>query len=115
MEKPKLVRPADAPENGFYRHCKRTDDMPEGEYVYEVIGVGPHTETGEIFVTYRPLYQSNVYLAGMMVDNRSLHDLDGNGFMDPKITPDGSVERFVRVIDEEEIKRLSYIRDKRYK
>lgn len=114
MEKPKLVRPGDAPENGFYRHWKRTDDMAEGEFMYEVIGVGPNTETGDIIVSYRPLYKSQVYCAGM-IDNRPLHDKDGNGFMDPKRTEDGIVDKFVRVTDQEEIKRLSYIRDKMYK
>ena len=114
MEKPKLIRPNDAPENGFYRHWKREDSMPEGEYMYEVIGVGPNTETGEIIVSYRPLYESSVYRLGM-IDNRPLHDKDGNGFMDPKTTEHGVVEKFVRVTDEDEIKRLSYIRDKMYK
>ena len=39
-------------EPGVYQHYKGND--------YQVIAIGKHTETGEVIVVYRPLYESDV-------------------------------------------------------
>lgn len=36
-----------------YRHYKSSG---WNDYTYEVVGIGLHTETGESFVVYKPLY-----------------------------------------------------------
>ncbi len=50
--------------NGIYRHFKSIGEM---DHVYQVIGVGKHSETEELFVVYRALY-NNSWLAESNTD-----------------------------------------------
>ena len=40
-----------------YRHYKHDSNGPEGNFTYEIIGTGIHTESREELVVYRPLYK----------------------------------------------------------
>jgi len=107
--KAELIFPSNAPHPGFYYHHKHTPDMSVGEYAYEVLNVGNHTETDEYLVIYRPLYESSVYKAGKMWDVRPLAM-----FMEP-VTVNGEIKpRFAPITDVATIKQLEEIRDVLY-
>ncbi len=40
----------------YYRHYKSTG---WDNHIYEIIGIGKHSETGEILVIYKPLYDAS--------------------------------------------------------
>lgn len=104
----KLERPEN-PKPGFYYHYKHTKDMSVGEYAYEVLNVGNHTETDEYLVVYRPLYQSSVYTAGKMWDVRP-HAM----FMENVVVNGEEKERFTLIVDPEIISQLEEIKNKMY-
>jgi len=114
-----LPMPKRVPELGFYYHYKHDPNGDVNNYVFEVIGVGFHTEDNaregeEHFVIYRPLYEASVYTASKTFnipcfDNRPLEmwmgDVEING---------NTIKRFTKIIDPEILKQLEIIRDKKY-
>jgi hypothetical protein len=67
-----------------YKHYKSTGCL---DHVYEIIGIGKHSETDEILIIYKPLYESSwmidsqadfsvrpleMFLENVIVDNKIL-------------------------------------------
>lgn len=48
------------------RHFKfetlSTEEQQEGKYVYKIIAIGEHTETGEKMYVYRSLYDQRIWI-----------------------------------------------------
>lgn len=110
-----MLKPARVPENGFYYHYKHDPSGPVGNYAYEVVGVGCHTEDDcrpedVHMVVYRPLYESSVYTAGKLFDLRPLEMWMGDVTKDEKTFP-----RFQKITDPQVIAELTVIRGKMYK
>lgn len=100
--------PCTPPEPGFYAHYKHTDEKGWNSYLYEVLGVGHHTESDcrpedEFMVAYRPLYESAlVYRMGKLFDLRPLAM-----FMEQVDKPEYRGPRFTKITDPELIARLN--------
>ncbi|MEK7134632.1 MAG: DUF1653 domain-containing protein [Patescibacteria group bacterium] len=106
--------PTKIPSNGFYYHYKHDPDGPIGNYAYEVVGVGCHTEDDcrpedANMVVYRPLYESSVYKAGKLFDLRPLEMWMGEVVLNDKKIP-----RFNKINDPAIIERLEIIKKKMY-
>lgn len=95
------------PENGFYYHYKY--DASKGfKYLYEVTGIGIHSEDKSCFVIYRPLYEiedlaqpiSFVRPIELFVD-----EMEWNGQI---------VSHFTKITDPETIAKLEEIKEKIY-
>lgn len=112
------------PEPGFYYHYKHDPNGDVGNYAYEVLNMGHHTEIEGLeesaMVVYRPLYESaGVYKIGKHWDVRPL-----GMFMESVVKParpDGSsgadgkeMQRFRKITDPETISKLEKIRDELY-
>lgn len=104
----KLERPEN-PKLGFYYHYKHAPEMSVGEYAYEVLNIGNHTETDEYVVVYRPLYKSSVYIAGKMWDVRP-HTM----FMENVIVDGVEKMRFTPITDPEILAQLEMIKKEMY-
>lgn len=114
-----LSMPKQVPALGFYYHYKHDPNGAVNNYVYEVLGVGFHTEDEtrpgeEHFVIYRPLYDASVYRASLALgipcfDNRPLDmwmgEVEVNGIVIP---------RFDRVVYIETCRALEQIRAQMY-
>lgn len=106
--------PNKVPEQGFYYHYKHDPQGPVNNYVYEVIGVGHHTEADcrpeDVYmVIYRPIYDSYVYKNGKMSDLRPL-----SMFME-EVTKDGrTFPRFQKITDPKTIEELEKIKKEMY-
>jgi hypothetical protein len=100
-----------SPEKGFYYHYKHRPEAGFRDYAYEVVGVGHHTENdGELFVVYRPLYESAmVYREGKMFDIRPLEM-----FMEDVTKEGKTFPRFKSITDTGLIKKLEEIRKEMY-
>ncbi len=103
---------------GFYKHWKHDPNGPKGNCCYEVLNASHSkvrqalgTEKDEIVIVYRPLYPSFVYEAGKHWDHKKLEE-----FLKPVLPAfeGGTTERYALVIDPEEIKILTAIRDVMY-
>jgi hypothetical protein len=105
-----LQIPKRVPENGFYYHYKHDLAGEFNNYAYEIVGVGHHTEDEvTVFVIYRPLYESSVYLAGKMFDVRPLEM-----FME-EVTKDGKTfPRFQKITDPELCAKLEKLKQEMY-
>lgn len=109
-----LKAPEKVPELGFYYHYKHDPAGEIGNYAYEVIGVGFHTEDDcreedKHLVVYRPLYESSVYTAGRFFDIRPL-----SMFLE-KVTKDGiTFNRFQKITDENILEKLKKIKKEMY-
>ena len=106
--------PTKIPSNGFYYHYKHDPDGPIGNYAYEVVGVGCHTEDDcrpedANMVVYRPLYESSVYKAGKLFDLRPLEM-----WMGEVVLNDKKILRFNKINDPAIIERLEIIKKKMY-
>jgi hypothetical protein len=108
--------PTKVPEKGFYYHYKHDPSGSVGNYAYEVVGVGCHTEDDcrpedQNMVVYRPLYESSVYKAGKLFDIRPL-----DMFMEdvPKGEGGKMIPRFLKIYDQKTISELEKIRDEMY-
>lgn len=104
------------PEPGFYYHYKHDPAGPVGNYAYEVVSIGYHTEDDcrpedQYLVIYRPLYDAFVYRAGkgMLYDVRPLAM-----FMEEVIKDGMTQPRFARITDPEVTRELAAIRDLMY-
>ena len=96
-------------EKGFYCHYKHDPMGVVGNYMYEVLGVGLHTEDRGYLVVYRPLYQ-NTFLENA---NYCLRPYD---MFIESVTKDGKTfPRFQKITDTEIIAKLEQIRDTMYK
>lgn len=114
-----LPMPQRVPEPGFYYHYKHDPNGPVGNYAYEVVGVGFHTEDNPRdgkahFLVYRPLYPASVYEAGaklgiQCLDCRPLEMWMGTIEKDGKTIP-----RFSKITDPVVIKELEVIRKEMY-
>lgn len=102
------------PELGFYYHYKHHPEGAVNNYVYEVVGVGHHTEDDcrpedQYLVVYRPLYEAFVYKLGRLFDLRPLEMWMGT------VEKDGeTVSRFTRITDPARIEALEAIRTQMY-
>lgn len=88
---------------GYYRHYKHNPAEGAGNYTYEVLSDGTHTEKGEKFVIYRALYGTGEYWLRpfeMFFENV---EKDGTTF-----------PRFTQITDPAIITELEKIRDKMY-
>lgn len=102
------------PEKGFYYHYKHDPAGPVGNYAYEVLNIGHHTEIEGLhessMVVYRPLYKSaGVYGIGKHWDVRPL-----GMFMESVDKGKGPVPRFAKITDTTIIAALEKIRDEMY-
>jgi len=114
-----LQLPDQVPQQGFYYHYKHDPAGPVGNYAYEVIGIGFHTEDDarpgeEHFLIYRPLYDAAVYEAAQSLgipcfDNRPLTMWMGLVEKDGKTFP-----RFSKIEDPAVIAELEKIRAEMY-
>ena len=114
-----LPIPKRVPERGFYYHYKHDPKGDVGNYAYEVVGVGFHTEDDcrpgeEHFVVYRPLYEASVYVASKKLgipcfDSRPLEMWMGDVVKDGKTFP-----RFAKIVDQKVIDELMKIKDSMY-
>lgn len=110
-----LKIPEKTPELGFYYHYKHDPTGPMNNYVYEIMGVGFHTEDDcrpedAVMVVYRPLYpDAAVYKSGKAFDLRPL------GMFMENVTKDGkTILRFTRITDPAIIKQLEEIKRQMY-
>jgi hypothetical protein len=104
------------PEKGFYYHYKHDPKGEVGNYAYEVIGVGLHSEgshgeanSKDMLVVYRPLYEAFVYKMGKLFDIRPLEM-----FME-EVEKDGKrFTRFKKITDPNIIVKLEKIAGEMY-
>ena len=114
-----LTMPRKVPEVGFYYHYKHDPKGDVGNYAYEVLGVGFHTEddarSGEgHLVVYRPLYQASVYLASKEL-GVSCFDARPLGMWMENVTKKGQTfPRFQKITDPSVISELMKIRSEMY-
>lgn len=111
--------PKRVPEMGFYYHYKHDPSKGINDHAYEVLGIGFHTEDDtrpgeEHFLSYRPLYEQNVYLASKELgipcfDNRPLEMWMSDVVKDGK-----SFSRFQKITDPVVIAELERIRGEMY-
>lgn len=111
--------PEKVPELGFYYHYKHDPAGPVGNYAYQVLGVGFHTEDDtkpgeEHFVIYRPLYDAAVYKASKELgvpcfDARPLKMWMGEVNKNSEV-----IKRFTKVTDPEVVRELERIRKEMY-
>ncbi|MCU0660534.1 MAG: DUF1653 domain-containing protein [Candidatus Pacebacteria bacterium] len=101
------------PEPGFYYHYKHNPDGTVGNFAYEVLNIGSHTEmewNEGMFVVYRPLFpEAKVYREGKLWDIRPL-DI----FMEVVNEEEYKGERFIKITDPERIAELAKMRDEMY-
>ncbi len=105
------------PEKGFYYHYKHDPAGDVGNYAYEVLGVGLHSEGShgelnqkDMLVVYRPLYEAFVYKEGKLFDIRPLEMFMEN------ITKEGKeMKRFTKITDAKIIAELEKIKGEMYK
>lgn len=106
--------PNKVPEKGYYYHYKHDPNGPFNNYVYEVVGVGCHTEDDcrpedANMVVYRPLYESSVFTAGKLFDLRPIDMWMG------EVTKDGNTFlRFRKIEDQEIISKLNALKKEMY-
>jgi len=107
--------PTEVPEKGFYYHYKHDPSGPIGNYAYEMVGVGCHTEEDcrpedANMVVYRPLdANAPIYTAGKFFDLRPLEM-----FME-SVTKDGKTfPRFQKITDAGVIVKLEVIKRQMY-
>jgi hypothetical protein len=111
--------PEKVPGVGFYNHYKHDPEGTINNYVYEVMGIGFHTEddvrpSEKHFVVYRPLYEAAVYQAERFLgmpcyDSRPLGMWMGDVEKEGKIMP-----RYVKITDPEVIEKLTKIQGEMY-
>lgn len=109
-----LEAPNKIPENGFYYHYKHDPKKEVGNYAYEVLGVGFHTEDDsreedKNLVVYRPLYESSVYKAGKFFDIRPL-----SMFLEKVTKDEKTFDRFAKITDPDTLVKLKTIKSKMY-
>lgn len=114
-----LPMPKRVPDLGFYHHYKHDPNGLVNNYVFEVVGVGFHTEEDtrpgeEHFVVYRPLFEASVYKASRDLgvacfDNRPLEMWMGEVEKDGVVSP-----RFKKITDPKVIAELEKIRNEMY-
>jgi len=93
---------------GFYYHYKHDPEGEFGNYTYEVIGIGLHSEDRTKTVIYRPLYKNN-FMEGSDYINRPYDMFVGNVEVEGKIIP-----RFKLITDPEIISKLAQIKKEVY-
>ncbi len=111
----KVPKPEEMPvAGGYYCHYKHDPKRGVGDHVYEVIGVGCHTEADcrpvdANMVIYRPLYpQAAVYAA-------RLYDLRPLAMFMELVTKEGKTfPRFTRITDPITVAELDQIRKELY-
>jgi hypothetical protein len=106
--------PTKVPEKGFYYHYKHDPSKAFNDAVYEVVGVGVHTEDDcrpedENMVVYRPICETTVYKAGKLFDLRPLEMWMGYMTKDGKTFP-----RFEKITDPEIIAKLEVVKKQMY-
>jgi hypothetical protein len=115
MHEEHLDLPESLPLPGFYYHYKHDPEGPEDNYVYELVGVGLHTEEDcrpedQFVAVYRPLYESAlVFRSGKLFDIRPL-----GMFMETVEKEGQTMPRFTYIEDPLLIQRLSHKRDQMY-
>ncbi len=96
------------PEKGFYMHHKHDPQGEPHNYMYEVVGIGKHTEDGSLLVIYRSLYR-NDWLVPADYNCRPLEMFIGN------VVKGGvSIPRFTPITDPKLIAELKEVRDWMY-
>ncbi|MEZ4156745.1 MAG: DUF1653 domain-containing protein [Candidatus Paceibacterota bacterium] len=110
------TEPTKVPAKGFYRHYKHDPNGSFGNFTYELVALGYHTEEdGVHFIVYRPLYkEAQVYQASqrfglLCADVRPLSMWMETVEKDGKVMP-----RFELITDEVEIAKLEGLRDQMY-
>lgn len=100
-------------QKGFYYHYKHDPNGQWNNYLYEVVGVGHHTEIDGLdesaMVVYRPLYEATVYTNG-----KHLYIRPFDMFMETIQKDSVSISRFSHITDETLIKRCEELRDRMY-
>ena len=88
----------------FYYHFKHNSELSICNYAYKIIGLGMHTETDEIMVVYKALYQltgiskfdNNLFIRPLLIFCENVEKPELNYF-DP---------RFNQILDIDLIKKL---------
>jgi len=96
------------PTAGFYYHYKHDPEGPVGNYAYEVVGIGKHTETEVLVVLYRPLY-INEWLTPAEYNARPL-----DMFIETVRKGDQAVPRFQKVADASAVAELEALKKQMY-
>lgn len=98
---------------GFYYHYKHDPKGEWNNHLYEVMGIGHHTEVDGLdesaMVMYRPLYEAMVYKEGKHFDLRPFDMFIETVEKEGKLIP-----RFTLVTDQDLIERCKEIRRKMY-
>lgn len=102
--------PTKVPEKGFYYHYKHDSSKGVQDYAYEVVGVGVHAEDDcrpedANMVVYRPLYESEIFIAGKCMWLRPLDMWMGEVEKNGK-----TFKRFSKITDPKIISELEKIR-----
>jgi hypothetical protein len=97
------------PEKGFYYHYKHDPQAEFNHYAYEVLGVARDSETSEMSVLYRPLYD-NDHLAPA---DHYVRPIDM--FMGEVRVGEMTLPRFKQIFDPSLIGQLKEVRDRIYK
>lgn len=103
-----LPIPKRVPERGFYYHYKHDPKGDVGNYAYEVVGTGLHTEDRNYVVIYRPLYK-NTFLDNADYCVRPHDMFVGNLDIEGKTLP-----RFAKIVDPKVIEKLEKIKREMY-
>lgn len=86
----------------FYKHFKHDPEKGMADHIYQVIGVGCHTETEEVLVLYTPLYSSD-YLIEKEADvfcrplSMFIDEVEKEAYAGP---------RFIKIIDDNIVDQL---------
>mmetsp|Transcript_32275 Transcript_32275/g.51754 ORF Transcript_32275/g.51754 Transcript_32275/m.51754 type:complete len:149 (-) Transcript_32275:72-518(-) len=94
----------------FFRHFKHDANNEEvpNNYMYEVVGIGTHSESKEKLVTYRPLY-ANPHMDGLDFIHRP-YDM----FFDSVQRSTYVGRRFTEITDKETIQKLIIVSKEMY-
>jgi hypothetical protein len=86
-------------EPGFYYHYKHDDANGFNDYAYEITAIGLHSEHEELFVLYKPLYETDIAPASCFVRPIAL-------FIDEVVYNGNTVPHFTKITDPELIAKL---------
>jgi hypothetical protein len=93
---------------GFYYHYKHTPEGDYNNYAYKVLGLARHSESEEMLVLYRPVYD-NKYLKPADCTARPL-----DVFLTNVNTTAGTRPRFERISDLRVVTSLQGLYDRMY-
>ncbi|MFT7557875.1 MAG: hypothetical protein ACI83D_000549 [Planctomycetota bacterium] len=79
----------------IWRHFKHDPSGPENNYIYEIMGIGRHSETEEVLVIYRPLVSGEYPWLDQVGASFNARPLEM--FIDKKEVDGRLVDRFIKI------------------